>query len=98
MHLLALHTPTETQQALAAFVQAKRKALKWSRAELAKRSTVPASTIKRFELSGEISLRQLLLLWQCIDDLSRILALSKQPGANTPRTLEDVLQDGGFRQ
>ncbi|QEI13931.1 helix-turn-helix domain-containing protein [Cellvibrio japonicus] len=92
MDLLALHTPSDVQLALAAFVRARRKALKWSRDELAARSTVPAPTIKRFELTGEISLRQLLLLWQCLDDLGRLAALCERPNVPVPRTIEEVLQ------
>ena len=92
MSLLSLHSPHEVQLELAEFVRARRKALKWSREELARRSTVPAPTIKRFELSGEISLRQLLLLWQCVDDVERIADLCVLPKAKAPGSIEEVLR------
>ncbi|WP_239664004.1 hypothetical protein [Proteus mirabilis] len=56
----------------------------------------PASTIKKFELQGKISLRQLLLLWQCLDDLNNLYAVVDPKKANKPRiprTIEEVLQD-----
>lgn len=83
---------SEVQRALAAHVRRKRKHHKLSRAALAERSGVPASTIKRFELTGEISLRQLLLLWQCVDDLNRIQQLTKASPA-MPTSIDEVLND-----
>ena len=82
----------DIQEALAAYVQQRRKALKWSRTSLAERSTVPASTIKKFETTGQISLRQFLLLWQCIDELQRIQDLTLDSEQKPmPRTLDEVL-------
>ena len=43
----------------------------WKRDTLAQRSGVPSSTIKRFESTGEISLRQFLMLVQALGMLSR---------------------------
>ncbi len=89
--LLSAH---DVQTALAAYVQQRRKALKWSRDELAARSTVPAPTIKKFETTGQISLRQLLLLWQCVDNLQRLHALTQEPAQKTmPRSLAEVLAE-----
>ncbi|MET4028145.1 transcriptional regulator with XRE-family HTH domain [Marinobacter sp. MBR-99] len=79
------------QVALAAYVQERRKALKWSRAALAERSTVPAPTIKKFETTGQISLRQFLLLWQCVDDLHRLQDLTSMEQKPLPRSLDEVL-------
>jgi transcriptional regulator with XRE-family HTH domain len=53
---------TDVQIAYAAHLRRLRKTAKMSRDALAQRSTVPASTIKKFELTGQISFRQLLLL------------------------------------
>jgi len=72
-------------------VRQKRKDLKLSRQALATSSTVPASTIKKFENTGQISLRQFLLLWQCVDDLSAIIALLEKPKLH-PRTIAEVLK------
>ena len=56
------------------------------------------STIKKFETTGQISFRQLLLLWQSLDDLSRLYALTQDFGQRAnqrqPQTIEEVLKDG----
>lgn len=72
---LNLLTASDIQQQLAKHLQQQRKQQKLSRAALAERSTVPAPTIKHFETSGQISLRQFLLLWQCVDDLQNLAML-----------------------
>jgi transcriptional regulator with XRE-family HTH domain len=88
---LDLISGRNVQVALAAYVQERRKALKWSRAALAERSTVPAPTIKKFETTGQISLRQFLLLWQCVDDLHRLQDLTSAEQKPMPRSLDEVL-------
>ncbi len=89
--LLSLLSIQDVQRHLADHVRRRRRALKLSRRELAERSTVPASTTKRFETQGEISLRQLLLLWQCVDRLERVDALTHERDV-TPRTIDEVLR------
>jgi len=90
--MLSLLSGRDVQEALAGYVQQRRKALKWSRAALAERSTVPASTIKKFETTGQISLRQFLLLWQSVDELQRIQGLTLDAEQKpAPRTLAEVL-------
>ncbi|HNG47923.1 MAG TPA: helix-turn-helix transcriptional regulator [Agitococcus sp.] len=76
---------------MAEAVRIRRKQKKWSRQELAERSGVPAATIKHFESTGQISLRQFLLLWQLLDSLDTILELTslKQP---LPQNIDDVLK------
>ena len=93
MPLLSLTTPHETQLKLAESIQQKRKARKLSRQSLSELSTVPAPTIKRFESCGEISLRQFLLLWQSVDQLDRITALTREE-PTAPQSIEEVLRDG----
>lgn len=90
MTLLSLLSPTDLQQQLAASVQLKRKQMKLSRRALAERSTVPAATIKKFETTGQISLRQFILLWQCVDQLETLSALTEETNQQ-PRTLKEVL-------
>ncbi len=80
---LTLLTASDIQQQLASHLQQQRKQHKLSRAALAERSTVPAPTIKHFETSGQISLRQFLLLWQCVDDLQNLAALLEPATAAT---------------
>ncbi|HMU87998.1 MAG TPA: helix-turn-helix transcriptional regulator [Agitococcus sp.] len=89
--LLTLNSAYDVQQSLAEAVRIRRKQKKWSRQELAERSGVPAATIKHFESTGQISLRQFLLLWQLLDSLDTILELTslKQP---LPQNIDDVLK------
>ncbi|MFU1518635.1 helix-turn-helix domain-containing protein [Vreelandella alkaliphila] len=96
MHRFLLLDDTDVQQAFAAHLRHLREQAKLSRAALAQRSNVPAPTIKKFELTGQISFRQLLLLWQSLDDLARLYALTQQDplNAKTPYSIEEVLKDG----
>lgn len=93
-HLLLL-TEADVQQQFAAYLREQRKKAKLSRNALAERSTVPASTIKKFELSGQISFRQLLLLWQSLDDLNRLYQLTQErptSGMTMPTSIDEVLK------
>ncbi|WP_459171174.1 helix-turn-helix domain-containing protein, partial [Vibrio parahaemolyticus] len=86
---------TDVSQAYAAYLRELRKQAKLSRAALAERSCVPAATIKKFELTGQISFRQLLLLWQTLDSLDRLYQLT-QPSkerAAIPASIDEVLKD-----
>ncbi len=88
--LLSMHNPFEVQQKLAHSVRIRRKKMKLSRQAMAERSTVPAPTIKRFETTGEISLRQFVLLWQCVGRLDALAALADPPKP-APRTITEVI-------
>ena len=90
MSKLSLVTATDVQDKLATTVRRLRKQKKLSRRLLAERSTVPESTIKKFETSGQISLRQFILLWQCVDELSRLDGLCRIPEP-VPRSIDEVL-------
>jgi transcriptional regulator with XRE-family HTH domain len=92
MSKLSLLSAADVQQSLCDWLKAKRKALKLSREALAARSTVPAPTIKKFETTGQISLRQFLLLWQSVDDLSRLQGLTcAEP--KVPSSIDEVLAE-----
>ncbi|MDP2227792.1 MAG: XRE family transcriptional regulator [Moraxellaceae bacterium] len=91
MARLALLSPADIQQQLADAVRSRRKALKLSRDELAARSTVPAPTIKKFETTGQISLRQFILLWQSVDSLEPLATLATATPP-VPASIEDVLK------
>jgi DNA-binding XRE family transcriptional regulator len=86
----------DVQIAFAEHLKARRKQAKMSRDALAKKSTVPASTIKKFEGTGRFSFRQLLVLWQTLDDLTRLFELTKVPinSKNAPISIEQVLNHG----
>lgn len=87
---------SDVQKAFADYLRKCRDHAKLSREALAERSSVPAATIKKFELTGQISFRQLLLLWQSLDDLKRLYALTQQEvmGNKTPQSIDEVLKDG----
>jgi predicted transcriptional regulator len=91
--MLSLLSSTDVQLALRDQIKHQRKALKLSRNALAERSTVPAPTIKRFEITGQISLRQFLLLWQTVDDLNRLHQLTRPASKvdKMPVSIEEVL-------
>lgn len=93
MTLLSLLTASDVQQQLAETVKALRKQKKLSRRALAELSTVPEPTIKKFETTGQISLRQFLLLWQSVSDLSSVADLAKQAvdSKHIPQSIQDVL-------
>jgi len=91
MSSLSLLTANDVQQQLALAVRTKRKQIKLSRNELAEKSTVPASTIKKFETTGQISLRQFILLWQCVDSLESLMNISKEEPYQ-PSSIDDVLK------
>ncbi|MDR5899435.1 helix-turn-helix transcriptional regulator [Halomonas vilamensis] len=96
MHRFLLLDDTDVQQAFAAHLRRLREQAKLSRVALAERSGVPAPTIKKFELTGQISFRQLLLLWQSLDDLARLYALTQEDAFNAkiPSSIDEVLKDG----
>lgn len=85
----------DVQQAFAAHLRTLREQARLSRDALAERSCVPAPTIKKFERTGQISFRQLLLLWQTLDDLARLYDLTRPRAAKSvmPTSIEEVLRD-----
>jgi len=89
-------TSSDIQTEIARYLRSQRRAQKLSRDALAERSTVPAPTIKRFELTGEISFRQLCLLWETLDDLGRLKALCDVE--TMPKSIEEVLADAKVRR
>ena len=96
MHQSLLIDDLDVAEAFAKHLRGLREAQKWSREALAARSGVPSSTIKKFELSGKIAFRQLLLLWQSLDDLQRLFALAQAQTAHQtlPTSIDEVLRDG----
>ncbi|WP_019212387.1 helix-turn-helix domain-containing protein [Yersinia massiliensis] len=90
MKNLTLLSAFDVQQQLADAVRKKRKQRKWSRQALAERSTVPTTTIKKFETTSQISLRQFILLWQCVDSLEGLATLTHAE-KRSPRTIDEVL-------
>ena len=79
MNKLSLLSSTDVQTSMQEWLIEQRKSQKLSRNQVSEISTVPASTIKKFEVTGQISLRQFLLLWQSLDNLERLQVLTEQP-------------------
>ncbi len=71
----ALQTPSDTQRELAARVKARRLALNITQAELAERSGISLGSLRRFETTGEISLRAFLELALVLGELKEFSTL-----------------------
>ena len=96
MAFISLTTAPDAQKQLAETVRILREKRKFSRKALAEVSTVPEATIKKFETTGQISLRQFLLLWQSLADLQPVTELFRQTARDAqqpaPRSIDDVLK------
>ncbi|MDW6092157.1 helix-turn-helix domain-containing protein [Vibrio rhizosphaerae] len=90
--MLSLYTAYDVQLELKTFIKQSRKQQKLTVEALAKRSGVPYSTIRKFESSGNISLRQFLMLFEAVGDLSQIRALT-QTHQSEPKSIDEVLKD-----
>jgi transcriptional regulator with XRE-family HTH domain len=87
-----LKTPLEVLKDLAERFKARRLAMNRTREELASRSGVPASSIKRFEREGLIALDSLLkiaLVLDCLDDFEKLAADNSRLSA--AQSLDDIL-------
>ena len=91
--MISISTPYDSQQELASSLRMRRKGRRHSRREASVRSGVPEATIRRFETTGEISLRQLLMLCEVYGDLSAARTLFPRPAAQTMDEL--IAQSGG---
>lgn len=89
--MLYFYDDVETRRLLTDFLKQQRKKAKLSREQLAEKAQVPASTIRRFETTGHISLKQFLALWLVLDDIGRLVELT-QPKPEMPKTIEEVLR------
>lgn len=89
--MLSLTTPYDVQLAFKDFVRASRKNQKMTVATLAQLSGVPNSTIRKFESSGHISLRQFLMIYDAIAKLDDLHQLTKVTAI--PNTIQEVLDN-----
>ncbi len=74
---ITLNTPQEVQQDIAGRFKARRLAMNLTRKDLASRSGVAWSSLKRFESEGLIALDSLLkiaLVLDCLDDFEKLAA------------------------
>ncbi|MBP2846120.1 helix-turn-helix transcriptional regulator [Dickeya oryzae] len=68
-----------------------RKHRKLSVDALARQSGVPNSTIRKFEATGNISLRQFLMLYEVLGNLNDLNAFTSQ--VHAPTSIEEVLKN-----
>ena len=81
-------SPREVQDHLAEALRQRRRARKHSRQKAAEVSGVPSATLRRFETTGEISLRQFLMLCAAYGDLAHAFELLPEP---EPATMAELL-------
>ena len=86
-----IYTPREVALQVAARVKARRLELDLTQEGMAAKAGVKFATYRRFEQTGEISLRGLLQVGFALNALSDFDALFAQ---RQYRTLEDVLNEG----
>lgn len=82
-----LHTPAEIQMRLAKAFKARRLGKNHSQVTASERSGVPVPTLKRFERTGEISLRQFLMLVDGYGDLDTAEQIFPEP---EPMSLDEL--------
>jgi len=86
--LYSLRTPEEVALELSQKVRQLRLVRKWKQATLATRSGVTLASLRRFERSGEISLKSLLRLSFALGRLDDFDGLMHPPEAGSIRELE----------
>lgn len=89
--MLSLITPFDVQSELRDFIKQARKQRKLSVSALSIESGVPNSTIRKFENTGHISLRQFLMLYGAVAKLQDIRQLT-QPKIQY-QNIDEVLRD-----
>lgn len=89
--ILSLVTPTDVLGSFSSWLRTERQRLRWTQAELARRSGVPAATISRLELTGHGStdaVLKILFALNRLDAFSDFLK-ERQRFADLPTTLQD---------
>jgi len=89
-----LKTPKDVMQELSQKFKERRLTIGYTQQALANRSGVSLGSLKRFEGSGQISLKSLLqlaLVLECLDDFEAIA----NPVETKPKSIEDLLKERG---
>ena len=87
---LMLKTPYEVSLELAEKAREKRKYMKLTQLQLAEKSGVSLSSLKRFERTGEISLASLLKIAMVLDSLKDFEKVFEKPEYTS---IEEILND-----
>lgn len=83
----------EVAKVIATSFREKRLSLNLSQKSLAERAGVSYAVLKKFEVSGKISLESLLKLSLVLGSLGEFMELFKEPLPETYPTLDDLLKD-----
>lgn len=86
----SLRTPEEAARELAAKARRLRLMRNWKQATLAERSGVTLASLRRFERTGEISLKSLLRLAFVLGRLDDFVNTLEEPEASSIRELEKL--------
>lgn len=90
--MFSLHTAFDVQIELKNYLKQSRKQHKLSVEVLAEQSGVPYSTIRKFENTGNISLRQFLMLLEALGDLKQLRDLYRKRDSE-PANIDEVLKN-----
>lgn len=89
--MLSLLSPFDLQLELSRFVKTTRKAQGYSVQAFAEKTGVPNSTIRKFESTGEISLRQFLMIYAVVGKLADLQQLLQKD--EKPNSIDEVLKN-----
>jgi len=89
--MLSLLSPFDLQLELSHFVKTTRQAKGYSVQAFSQKTGVPNSTIRKFENTGEISLRQFLMLYAAVGNLTNVQQLTQQ--IDMPSSINEVLKN-----
>ena len=87
-----LETPTSTTEVIARNAREKRLALNMTQLELSRRSGVSFGSLRRFELTGQISLESLLKIALVLDCLGQFVELFKLE-ASEVKSIDELLKE-----
>ena len=87
---IELKSPQEIMNGLGSAIRSLRLAKNWSRGTLAARSGVPESSIKRFELTGQIGLGSLVEISIALDRADELQKLFLQRSIPTIREMDAI--------
>ena len=88
--MLSLKTESDVLREVADSLRAHRRALRWRQGDLAQRSGVAISTLRRFERTGHIGFQALGKLLVSLGLADNFLAALKRP-TDTPKSIEAFL-------
>ncbi|PRA32037.1 helix-turn-helix domain-containing protein [Pseudomonas poae] len=95
MYLLS--SPAEIAREVGENAKARRLSKNLSRKTLAEKSGISESTIKRFELTGVVTLQALILIATALDELAGVTHLFKSESPNSYDELKNAKRKRGMK-